>query len=129
MIEILPEILLSVFMIAFVLMGVACYCTIIVFQIATKSLLVVYQNDRSMYKKILGKRELSWIERRTNSIKDFGLWINLYQMLYRGGEIEKVIGQKVKARFSRYATVMLFSYISAIILAGSVVFIGFSLAS
>lgn len=124
----MPTVLLITFMVAFVFMGVACYCTVMIFRIATESFLVVYQKDKSLYRQILDGRESSWIERRTHSIKDFSLWWSIYRTLYRGGRIEEIIGQKTRIQFSRYARVMLASYISAMLLAVIVVSIGFILA-
>ncbi len=100
-----------------------------IFRVAKESFLVVYNNDKSLYRQILDGRESSWIERQTNSIKDFGLWWNIYRTLYRGGRIEEIVGQKTRIQFSRYVRVMLASYISAILLAVIVVSIGFILAS
>ena len=116
-------------MIAFIFMGVACYCTVMIIRIATESFLIVYQKDKNLYHQILDGREASWIERRTNSIKDLGLLWNIYRTLYRGGRIEEIIGKKTRIQFSRYARVMLASYIGAILLAIIVVSIGFILAS
>ena len=126
--ETVASILFITFLVAFFLMVVACYFVFIINRIATKSFLVVYNNDKDLYFQILDGRESSWIERRTHSLKDFGLWWNVYRTLYRGGRIDEVVGPGTRLRFSRYVRIMWFSYVTAILLAIIVVSIGFILA-
>lgn len=129
MIEILPTLLFSLFIVAFIFMMAATYCAFAVFQIARKSFLLIYELDEELYKSILNGKEISWIERKTYSVKDFSLWWRLYSTLYNRADIAEVVGNKVRSRFIIYARIMLASYVMAIILVVIVLVVGFMLAA
>ena len=78
--ETIANALLTTIIIAFVFMGISGYCVFMIIRIARKSFLLVYNNDKSLYKQILDGRKSSWIERRTDSIKDISLWGKLYRL-------------------------------------------------
>ena len=126
--ETIATALLITGIIAFVFMGVAGYFVVMIFRIARQSFLLVYNNDKILYRDILGERESSWVERRTDSIRDFGLWWKFYWTLYRGGRIEEIVGQKTRIQFRRYVHAMLASYSIAMLLAIIVVSTGIMLA-
>ncbi|GEM_PF-3785532 len=125
----IQNLLLTVFIVAFVLMIIACICGVLTQVIARRAMVVIHESAPDLYRNILNGSESSWIERRADSLRDFPIWWNLYKTIYRRGEIEDVVGQRVVARFIHFCRVMLASYFSAILLGIGVITAGFVLAS
>ena len=126
--EVIANSLLLLFIVALSLMLVSIICIFKVYQISVKSLLEVYNKDKKLYLQILNGRDFSWIERGANSIKDFGLWWNVYTTIYRGGIIQEIIGVETVIRFKRYFRAMLICALLAILIGFIVISIGFLLA-
>jgi len=129
MMEIVPNLILVIFLIAFVLMVLACFCAYKAFRIASETFLVVYNLDRALYKSILGNRDASWIERKAGSLSDISLWWKYYKMLYFDERVLAVVGHDNKIKFTRYVSIMLIGYFLAIFLAVAVLAVGFMLAN
>ena len=124
----IPTLLLVIFIFAFCLMIVSCFCIYKMNVIARNSFFEIYTRDKRLYKEILNGRKSSWIERKTDSIRDFSLWWNLYRYLYNDKKIHEVVGTKTKAAFRRYIQMMIASASSSILLAIVVIIIGIILS-
>lgn len=123
------NLLLSLFLVSAGLMLLTGYCVFRLNKLARKFLGHLYEFDMDAYRKMLGNREVSWIERRTDSILDFSLWWRLYRVIYRDGEGEYAIDSGMQRRFVNYVRVMLASFATSISIVGLAFVIGLVLAT
>ena len=129
MIDGLPNILLSAFIVAAILMLLAMYCVFKINRLARNFLENLYESDIGSYRKMVGDRGSSWIERKADSITDSSLWWKLYRVIYLDGDGEYVINSKMQHRFAVYIHLMIASSVASLLIAVSVLVVGFTLAS
>ncbi len=123
----LPEILLAIALVSFGLMIIACFCAFSAFRIGRRTLPKIRIKDKEFYLELVGSKGISWIERRADSIKDFSTWWRLYSSLYRGDRVSDIVGIELTRCFLRYFQVMIISFAGSVLLATSVILIGFIL--
>jgi len=124
-----PNILLLFFLFSILFMVVALCCLFMRFRISRSSLDEIRRLDIGLYKKILGGNNISWIERRSDSILDFRIWINLSKELSKCDILINVVDADVCKRFVLLKKLMIFSYTISVFIGISVVFIGFIISN
>jgi len=110
-------------------MIVSLCCVFLRFRISRSALYKIKMLNQDLYRKILGDKDMSWIERRSDSIYDFRIWIDLSRELSRCDSLSNVIGADICKKFIFLKRMIIFSYVCSIFIGVSVVFIVFFLVS
>ena len=110
-------------------MLLAMYCIFKINRLARNFLENLYESDIDSYTRMVSGRGSSWIERKSDSVSDFSLWWKLYRVIYLDGDGEYVINSKMQHRFALYIHLVIASLVASLIIAVSVLVVGFKVAS